>query len=294
MKRQRSFGAYVQLNIETDSPRLPSNLLDKLKEAINSGVIQSSKFVRKRTELEEKDFFEVMQHFKKEAQNNQPFFHLLVSCFLKSIRKHMALKGEERIFGRNFYIVCGMIQRELTLMCLTMHEEDLESSREWMKYVEGIEEEGNKWEQDYRGALSVARLARLFAERGIKVYLPTVYIDIQWRIDLIARVPKKPFGLCVQVKTFQTSESLTYRMFENTNIRTNEEDLRDKDCLFVNGVAFFNDHSLGSWIPIEIKVGDAAYPIDTVIPPSTMFPELDDMLKSIYTPKTVTSTSVEY
>lgn len=282
MKKRRQFGAYAQLVIAKDPMRLPQNLLVLLKNAISSGILHAPRYWRKRTQLEEDDFFENTLHFKQVADGNEPLFHILMACFLKTVRKEMKIKGVKRIFTRNFYIVGGMIQREMTQMCLKMHEDDLESSTEWMKYVEGIEEDHEEWVMDYRGALSAARAARLFVQKGIKVYLPTAFIDIQWRIDLIACVPKKPFGLCVQVKSHQTTPSMNYHLFHNHETNPREEESHKNDYLFVDGVAYFRDQTMSEWIPIEIEIGDSAYASDTIIPTPVMIKALDHMLKSVY------------
>lgn len=283
MKKSRPIGVYTQLKTTKDPHRLPPNLLEIVKDAISSGVLHAPAIWRKRIQLAEEDFLEVTQNLKKLANDNAPLFHLLMTCFLKTIRKGMRKKGLERIFTQNFYVVSGMIQRELTQMCLTMHADDLESSNEWSKYIEDIEEDHEEWMKDFRGALSAARVARLFTQQGIRVYLPTVYTDIQLRIDLLACVPKKSFGLCVQVKSQPTIPRLNYHLFHDNEVHPREERLQEKDCLFIHGVAYFSNQRIGTWIPIEIKIGDAAYATDTIIPPPVMIEALKRMLHVVYT-----------
>jgi hypothetical protein len=280
MRKHRPVGAYVQLSIPTNPRPLPNNALEVLRDIIVSGMLYASSFWRKRQQLTEQDFIEHVNRFKNLSDGNEPYFHLLMVGFLETIQKEFKKKNLHQIKKRNCFMIGGMVQRELTQMCLTMCEQDLENYPTWLKFVIQFDDDFEVWLKDYRGALGAARLARLCMQEGLKVFLPSVFIDIQWRIDLIAHSPKEPFGMCVQAKSSRSDQLVTYRLFHHLEAAKKEE-LQDNDRLFVDGVSFFRNQNIGLWIPIEITIGDTVYEPNEVSPPQEMRKSFQELLASV-------------
>lgn len=288
MRKHRPVGAYVQLSIPVNPKPLPSNALEVLRDVIVSGMLYASTFWRKRQQLTEQDFTEHTNHLKALSDGNEPYFHLLMAGFLETIQKEFKKRNLHQIKKRNCFMIGGMIQRELTQMCLTMCDQDLENYPTWLKFVIRSEDDYEVWVKEYRGALGAARLARLCMQEEMKVFLPSVFIDIQWRIDLIAQSPKESFGICIQAKSNRTDQLINFRLFHQLET-DRKEYLADNDRLFVDGVSFFRNQNMGLWIPIEITIGDTAYEPNEVSPPQEMRKSFQGLLTSIREIHTTTS-----
>ncbi len=65
------------------------------------------------------------------------------------------------------------------------------------------------WRHDFTGAMSVSRTVRVLCELDVQVFLPVPEIDLIYKIDLVAEIPKTNSLLCLQIKraSFQDPSS---------------------------------------------------------------------------------------
>ncbi len=249
MAKRSLNGSHVKVLLLRRRTELPDNFFALLKLAFEMGKEGTKPVLKQRDSLNENVFIEQYATFAMHAKEDQGCLHLLRSTFLAGLALQMNRRNiTRRIQIRNKFLVSTMAQRELTLGLWHLNEEDTKRASRWYKEINADQ---SWWKRHFFGALTVARLARLFLRAGAEVRLSTPEEDVDWKIDMIASFPGRSEGLCIQVKSNESTEWIVHDTFDSTN----REELPDNTIRLLNGVKAFQKTYRGIWKPIEIELG---------------------------------------
>lgn len=273
-------GAYVRVKLPDEQRSLPSNIYDLLKEAVGFARLRAHSIWRMSRQVSEESFLEDQEQFREVAGKNIGLFHLLLAVFFTKMHKEMEHRSPaHKMRIRNRYLVAAMGQRELAHACLSLPDDDVQTIPSWDAEAFGIDQE--TWRTNFVGACSVARVICALMQKDADIFFPIAFIDIQWRIDLLVRFKSNRIGLCIQIKNWHLMNHIRYRLVPEL---ANEhfEDLSESDQFFLNGVSSFRNDNTGTWLPLELAIGDHAYRQASIQPPETILSAFEQMLLDLF------------
>lgn len=296
MTKRHCKGAYVRIELPDEREELVSNFFELLREASEYAILRahsiwkmSTKSSTGRTiyiEISDETFREDQERFREIAENNMGLFHLLMAMFFTKIHQEMKPRASvHKTRSRNSYLIAGMAQREFAHTCLFLKESDAAKIPDICTTAFGIS--GETWRTAFAGGRSVARVIHAFKYLGAETFFPIAYIDIQGRIDLLVRFPAKGLGLCIQIKTANSLKSVQYRFVPEVPFHQKEELTRD-DQYFLIGITEFRNQNTGTWLPLEIQIGNMAYTEKYIDPPDSIkqgFEQMFQVLCFIHDPQ---------
>jgi hypothetical protein len=155
--------------------------------------------------------------------------------------------------------ICGArCQRNLTRALVSISEED----RKHVSLLIDSVDQNNAlmWGRNFKGAMSVARVAYGLHGLGQRIILPSIHIDMIYKIDLLVEMKDSDAGfLCLQIKGTQDERSnsvmLTPEAMDGRSY--NSLQLETRSC-----IEWFSEQYDVPCIPALVQVGRSISPWD--------------------------------
>lgn len=288
MKKRRLKSGRQRVILPAMRSKLPPGHLDRLQEAIQLG--RGSVHYFSSRAIQQEQFKPQIEWMREKTEEIEGFLHLyraLFFCGLHLEIKRLIKECEQQNLNlvditlqKNLYIAGAMIQRELPLAQIHLNEWENIALSQLPNTLVGLPK--TWWMNQCAGALTVARLSFFLVLEGYHVYFPSPKEDVDWKIDLIAKIPGEYGTLCFQVKSNQSVQWPEYNIVRE---KPNGHDSM-MTHRFWEGVKHFTVQHKGIYIPIEFILGPQSYEEGQLHTTGHLIDALRHMLKEAHADNT--------
>lgn len=277
---QRWKGAYVRAKLPRTTHLLPENIFDLLHDVVDYAALRSDTIWNLGKQTSEQTFTEDEERFTEIVHGNKGLYHLLLGVFYTKMNAELERRiPNSHARQRNRFLTGAMAQRELTQAYLMLFAYEIHAIDTWLEVHLNDHHDRDRWRSVRHGALSMARAVYVFLEMGSFVSFPNAYIDIQWHIDLLVRLPGCAAGLCVQLKARRRQKVPVYHLLTDENIEKFK--VNDEDQILLDGMSQFRQFNSGNWLAVSIQMGQMQEDESPISPSSFTRQVFHNLLKDV-------------